>query len=72
MFLKNQNSRKCSPDPTSNSETTNPNFHDLFYQLGQVLHNLQVFVWYLLMFSDLGFVISELVVGFGEYVVNGL
>ena len=26
----------CSPDPTTNSETTNPNFHEYFDQSEQV------------------------------------
>ena len=28
----------CSPDPTINSGTTNPNFHELFSQSQHVLH----------------------------------
>ena len=27
----------CGPNPTTNSKTTNPNFHEYFYQSDQVL-----------------------------------
>ena len=38
-FFQKQNPLKlsCSPDPTTNSEITNPNFHIFFYQLEQLL-----------------------------------
>ena len=45
----------CSPDPTANSKTTNPNFHKIF---GQFICNL---IGYNIR-ENSGFVVSELVV----------
>ena len=36
--------QSCSPDPTTNSETTNPIFHDFFGQLEQVLQVLFIYL----------------------------
>ena len=37
MLFMNIGHLSCSPDPTANSETTNPNFHKIF---GQFICNL--------------------------------
>ena len=72
QFLKQIPVLSCTPDPTTNSETTNPNFQYLFDQLEQVL---QVFFFSLFGFTNLigqnicensGFTVSELVAGVDE------
>ena len=60
----------CSPDPATNYETTYLNFHGSFDQLGQVLQALSIFFCFSKKFQKLvdktGFVVSKLVVRFGE------
>ena len=55
-FCINSLIRYIAPDPTSNFESTNPNFHDCFHQLKQVL--LALFVYFILLFFHQKHVIS--------------
>ena len=66
----------CTPDPTTNSETTNPNFKYLFDQLEQVLQVFSLFGFTNIIGQNIcensGFIVSELVVGCGEPFWTGL
>ena len=74
MLSKNlEKLSSCSPDLTTNSETTIPIFHDFIDQLEQVLQVLLLFlvktIWLvkeIVKIRDSGFVVSELVFGSGE------
>ena len=69
----------CSPDPSTNSKITNPNFHEFYDQLIRTSFTSLVCFFARLFFFSLkpvwlvkkirensGFVILELVIGFGE------
>ena len=63
----------CSPDPITNSEIINSNFYKLFtkYKVQKFILLLFFFVWLVeyKIFENSGFVVSELVIGFGELLV---